>query len=421
VLVALAEPGFRRLLAVRLASQFGDGVFQASLAGAVLFDPERQAHATDVAAGFAVLLLPYSLIGPFAGVLLDRWWRQRVLTLANLLRAVLVLGVAAEIGAGVSGFPFYASALVIISISRFILSALSASLPRVIADSELVTANAMSSTVGTLIVATGGGIAVGVRAIIGDSDTDYALIAAAALIPFVVAAAVAAGFPRTALGPSEAERQTRETPREVLRGMLAGARHVRSLPPVANGLAAIGLHRLCYGMWTVCTVLLYRNYFADDGFFHAGLTGLTQVVAAVATGGALAAFVTPSAFRRLGSIRWPTATLTGSAVIELALGLTYAKPLLLLAALLLGFTSQATKISVDTLIQHHVVDAFRGRVFTLYDTLFNLALVLAAVLTAALLPENGHSPASVVAISAGWAATAVGYFMSSRRTTAPTH
>jgi hypothetical protein len=60
-------------------------------------------------------------------------------------------------------------------------------------------------------------------------------------------------------------------------------------------------------------------------------------------------------------------------------------------------------------------------VFTLYDTLFNLALVLAAVLTAALLPENGHSPASVVAISAGWAATAVGYFMSSRRTTAPTH
>ena len=52
---------FRRLLAVRLAGQFGDGVFQASLAGAVLFNPERQASAADLAAGFAVLLLPYSL------------------------------------------------------------------------------------------------------------------------------------------------------------------------------------------------------------------------------------------------------------------------------------------------------------------------------------------------------------------------
>jgi MFS family permease len=417
VLVALAEPGFRRLLAVRLASQFGDGVFQASLAGAVLFDPERQAHAADVAAGFTVLLLPYSLIGPFAGVLIDRWWRQRVLSLANLVRAVLVLGIAAEIAAGVSGFAFYASALVIISISRFILSALSAALPRVVADRELVTANAVSATVGTLIVATGGGIAVGVRSLIGSTDADYALIAAAALVPFALAAALATGFPRSGLGPSEAERQSRETPREVLRGLIAGARHVHRLPPVANGLAAIAVHRLCYGIWTVCTVLLYRNYFVDGGLFRAGLTGLTQVVAAVATGGALAAFVTPGAFRRLGSVRWPAGTLAGSAVIELALGLTYSKPLFLLAALLLGFTSQATKISVDTLIQHHVIDAFRGRVFALYDTLFNLALVAAAALTALLLPENGRSPASVLALSAGWAATAAWYVMRSRRTT----
>ncbi|MDT4914445.1 MAG: hypothetical protein QOC66_3573 [Pseudonocardiales bacterium] len=416
--MALAEPGFRRLTAVRLASQFGDGVFQASLAGAVLFDPQRQAHATDVAAGFAVLLLPYSLIGPFAGVLLDRWWRQRVITLANLTRAVLVLGVAAEIAAGMSGFLFYASALVIISISRFILSALSAATPRVVADAELVTANALSATVGTLIGATGGAAAIGVRALIGDTDTDYALIAAAALIPFALGAALASGFPRARLGPSEAERQARETPREVLRGMVAGARHVRALPPVANGLAAIAVHRLCYGIWTVCTVLLYRNYFADGGFFRAGLTGLTQVVAAVAAGGALAAFVTPAAFRRLGGVGWPTVTLAGSAVIELALGPIYTKPMLVLAALLLGFTSQGTKISVDTLIQHHVVDAFRGRVFALYDTLFNLALVIAAALTAALLPETGHSPAAVLAISAGWAATAAWYFTRSRRTSA---
>jgi hypothetical protein len=99
--VALARRDFRRLLFVRLLGQFGDGVFQISLAGAVLFNPERQAHAAEVAAGFAVILLPYCLVGPFAGVLLDRWWRQRVLVLANLVRAVLVLGVAAEVAAGV--------------------------------------------------------------------------------------------------------------------------------------------------------------------------------------------------------------------------------------------------------------------------------------------------------------------------------
>ncbi|MGH8861109.1 MAG: MFS transporter, partial [Jatrophihabitantaceae bacterium] len=119
VRAALRLAGFRRLFAVRLVAQFGDGVFQASLAGAVLFNPERQAHAGDVAAGFAVLLLPYSLIGPFAGVLLDRWWRQRVLIAANLVRVVGVLVIAAEIAAGLHGMPFYASALVVISMSRF--------------------------------------------------------------------------------------------------------------------------------------------------------------------------------------------------------------------------------------------------------------------------------------------------------------
>jgi hypothetical protein len=146
LVAAFGNRGFRRLFAVRVACQFGDGVFQASLAGAVLFDPERQGSAADVAAAFAVLLLPYSLIGPFAGVLLDRWWRQRVLVFANATRAVLVLGVAAELVVGVSGAAFYASGLVIISITRFVLAALSAALPKVVPETELVTANAISST-----------------------------------------------------------------------------------------------------------------------------------------------------------------------------------------------------------------------------------------------------------------------------------
>jgi hypothetical protein len=413
---ALRDPGFRRLLAVRVASQFGDGVFQAGLAGTVLFDPEREAHAADVAAGFTVLLLPYSVIGPFAGVLLDRWWRQRVLVNANNVRALIVLGVAAEIAAGLDGVPFYMTALVIISLSRFVLSALSAALPHVVADAELVTANALTGTAGTVATATGGGVAILVRELLGNTDGDYAVIAAASLIPFLLAAALARSFARDALGPTAAERAARETPREVLRGLIAGARVVRSIPPVAHGLAAIGAQRLCYGVWTVCTVLLYRQYFTAEGIFRTGLGGLGQVVGCVAVGGALAAAVTPTAFRTIGT-RWPAAMLGGGAVVELSFALPYALPLWLLCALLLSFTSQAFKISLDTLIQHHVVDAFRGRVFAIYDMLFNLALVAAAVLTAVALPEDGHSPAAVFAIALALSVTAVAYVSRSRRTT----
>ena len=69
----LRDSGFRRLLAVRFAAQWGDGMFQAALGGAVPFNPEREADPLAVAAGLAVILLPYSVVGPFAGALLDRW------------------------------------------------------------------------------------------------------------------------------------------------------------------------------------------------------------------------------------------------------------------------------------------------------------------------------------------------------------
>ena len=412
----LARPGFRRLLAVRLAGQFGDGVFQASLAGTILFDPQRQANAIDIAAGFAVLLLPYSVIGPFAGVLLDRWWRRRVLTLANLARAIGVLGVAAEIAAGVRGLTFYASALVIISISRFVLSALSAALPRVSAEAELVTANALSATAGSIFTALGGGAAVAVRAVLGSRDADYAVIAAAALVPYLVAAVSARGFALRALGPSADERRGRETPAEVVRGLVAGAQDVRRTTPVANALAAIAAHRLFFGIWTVCTLLLYRNYFTDSGFFRSGLTGLTQLVALVAVGGALAALITPAAFRRFGATRWAAGMLFFSAVVEVALTLPYVKPLIVLSGLLLGFAAQAVKITVDTLVQQDIEDGFRGRVFALYDMLFNLALVAAAAITAVALPQDGHSPAAVLVIAAAWTVTGAVYLTRSART-----
>ena len=96
---------FRRLFATRLTSQAADGAFQAALASLFFFSPEKQTSAGSVAAAFATLLLPYSLVGPFAGVLLDRWRRRQILVVANLLRAAVVLGGATLSLADVPGWP----------------------------------------------------------------------------------------------------------------------------------------------------------------------------------------------------------------------------------------------------------------------------------------------------------------------------
>jgi len=74
---------------------------------------------------------------------------------------------------------------------------------------------------------------------------------------------------------------------------------------------------------------------------------------------------------------------------------------------------------VDTLVQEQVEDDFRGRVFSFYDTLFNVTFVAAAVFAAFLLPASGKSYAMLAVVSAGYALTAIAYGLAARHRRRP--
>jgi MFS family permease len=413
----LREPHFPRLYATRLVSQTADGIFQASLASAVFFSPERQTDPKQAAAGFLVLLLPYSLVGPFAGVFLDRWRRQRVLVRANIVRASLVLLVAALLVAGRgSGVGFYAAALAAVSVNRFYLAALSASLPHVVSEAELVVANSLSTTSGTVVTLVGGGIGLGIRALAGGSDPGAAVVAVAAAGVYVWSSLVAAKMHRDLLGPNQRVSAValRHELAVIARGLVEGARHVAQRPRAASALSAIGMHRFFYGVSTISILLLYRNYFTDDGFFRAGLPGLAQVLTAGGLGVLTAATLTPPIADRVGKQHTITGMLLVAALVEGILGPPFTMPALVTAAYVLGTVAQGVKICVDTIVQEDVADEFRGRVFSFYDTLFNLSFLAAAVVAAFTLPRNGKSYIVVVLIALGYAVTAAGYALAVR-------
>jgi hypothetical protein len=79
------------------------------------------------------------------------------------------------------------------------------------------------------------------------------------------------------------------------------------------------------------------------------------------------------------------------------------------AGFVLGFVSQAVKICVDTTLQESVGDDYRGRVFSVYDTLFNVTFVLALLGGAFTLPPSGISYATLVVVGVGYALTALTY------------
>ncbi|SDF63072.1 Major Facilitator Superfamily protein [Blastococcus fimeti] len=416
----LARGDFRRLFGTRLLSQFGDGVFQAALAGTVLFNPQRAADPLDVAAAFAVLLLPWSLLGPFAGVLLDRWSRRSVLLRANVVRAGLVAVVAAVILGGIDGVPFYLAGLAVFSVNRFVLAALSAGLPHT--TDALVPANALSTTSGSVATVAGGGAALLLLPLVGSGDAGYAAIALASALPYLAASAVVSGFDRGYLGPDGAVRDGRPAARDVVAGLVDGARHAWARPPAAAALAAIGLHRVCFGLLTLMTLLLHRGPFEDaTGLLRGGLAGLGQLVAAIAAGSLLAAVLTPGAVRRAGRVRWTVGLLLSGAVAQVLVGLPFTPAGVLTGGFVLGLVGQGVKICVDATLQETVDDDFRGRVFSVYDTLFNVAFVAAVVVAALVLPESGRSVPVLLAVGAGYLLAVVAYLGIRRRAPHPAH
>lgn len=409
---------FRRLFLVRVSSQFADGVFQVALASYVVFSPEQQPDAPAIAAALATVLLPFSVLGPFAGVFLDRWSRRQVLAASNYVRVGLVALLAAGFAADLRGPLLFVLILACLSVNRFLLAGLSAALPHVVERDELITANAVTPTSGTLAFIVGLAFGTLARTVASDGGVDgdvTVLLTAAAL--YGTAGTLALRIPRSMLGPSfdPSRPAVREAVRHVTRGLLEGLRHLRQRPSAAYGLAAIGAHRFWYGVSTVATILLYRNYFYASDDVDAAFAGLTLAVLVSGIGFLTAALVTPLATRRVSTRAWILLLLVAAATTEVFPGAFYTEPTLLVASFFLGLASQGIKICVDTLVQTGVDDAFRGRVFSLYDVTFNVAFVAAAAVGAVVLPESGKSYPVLAAIAVGYALTAVGYGLLTRR------
>lgn len=409
----LAMRGFRRLLLSRFAAQWGDGLFQTGLAGAVVFNPERGASPLEIAAGFTVLLLPYSIVGPFAGALLDRWDRRRVLVGANLLRGALVVICAICVATGVSGVVLLTLALVAVGISRFVLSGLSASLPHVVPVRNLVEANAVATTLGALVAVFGGVCAVGLRALVGADDTGSGITTGVAVLGSLLAAAYAVRFARGALGPDEVDEPAVAMV-AVARGLFDGGRAALRTPSVAAGFVALFAHRAAVGISFLITVLLMRYYFTDLGPLKAGLPGLAEIFVAGGLGILLAGTTTARVVTRFGRRRTVCAALVLAALAQAGLGLPMLLPTILLATFLIIYAGQVVKLCVDAAVQRDVRDEARGRVFALYDTLFNVTQVVAIALAAAVVPVNGQSHELILVATGLYLLGLVGFVLVTR-------
>lgn len=407
-------PALRRLIGVRVCSSLGDGAFQGALVSAVFFNPTRQSSAAAIAAAFAVLLLPYSVIGPFAGALLDRWSRRTVIIVATVVRIVLVALVATQLALGAPSWTLFVGALLVTGAARFVGSGLSASLPHTVPRGALVPGNALAVTCGAVATAAGGGYAIVMRGLLGDTDVPVAVVTATVTVFYAAAIMLTRGFGRGALGPDRTEEPA--TPlRAVAAGLTSALGHAWRRPTVGLAIALVVTVRFCFGMATLVILLMYQHHFTQPvGPLLPGLAGVGEVLAAISLGLLAGAVATPILVRLAGRTPTMVGLMGVAAVTVLVAGPRFSLLATITAAPILAFTYQAVKVCVDAIVQADADDAFVGRVFALYDTANNVFYVGAFAVGALVVPFDGRSVGLIVLMGAVYAAAGASYAIAVR-------
>ena len=409
----LASGGFRKLYATRLISQTGDGMFNAGLGAYVFFNAASFPDPAAAATSFAVLYLPYSLIGPFAGVFIDRWSRRQIMLWTALLRSGFAGLTAIFLVTGARHLPIWLAALVVLGVNRFFLSSLSAALPHVVQDDELIMANSVGPTSGTVVAFIGGIIGIGVRLATGPGPVSSAVILLAAGLCYLGSGLSATRMPRDSLGPDLGTRENLRSVaadlESVAAGLVAGLRHIWHRRPARAALTATGAHRFLYGILLLMSILLYRNYFYPGSGGTKALQHFLPVVISSAIGYGAAAWLTPIATRRISNAAWITAVLAAGGVVTGVLGVSFGQVEFIVIGFALGVTAQGLSICTTTILQQEMEDEFRGRVFSVNDMLFNVTFVLGAALSAAFMPVTGRSLPMLLVVACGYVVAAAAY------------
>jgi MFS family permease len=376
---ALASRDFRRLFAIRMISQSADGLFQAALVASVVFSVDKQSTVASFAVATLLVSLPFSVLGPFTGVFIDRWSRRRILAIAPILRAIVVGLVL--FGPHRAAVPFYVGALWVLSVNRFYLATAVAVVPRLVPTDDLLIANSLSVVGGTVALLAGVFVGGQLVDLLGTRTPVVVLAGAQWLLASWVATRITTPLTPHALAEAPVRDELGRIWAEFGDGIARLARTPRALGPIAS----ISLDQMGQGIVLVLSLFVFRDRYGE------GVASFSNVIGAGGVG-VLAGIVTVGALEeRFAKDRIVAGSFVLGGLALIAVGVFITPVTILVASGVVGLTFAWKKIPVDTLVQESLPDGYRGRVFAVYDVASNVARVAAGFLVIPLLPAIGEA------------------------------
>jgi len=378
---------FRLLYIGQTISQLGDW-FNTVAVYALLLDVTGSA--TAVAWMLIVQLLPIALVGPVAGVVVDRLNRRRIMMAADVLRGCLILGLLFVRRADQIWIAYVVTALAVAA-QAFFEPARTATIPNVTSPSELLPANALSSATWSAMLAIGASLGGLVSALFGRN------------LAFVINAL---SFFASAVFIASTRYDATPASRPPLRGwvemtgfrdLVDGIRYIRRHSHVASLMLVKAGWGSGAGILLLLTIFGQRVFPVGTG----SAAGIGVLYGARGIGAALGPIMlrwilgqTPSALRRTIG---PAYFMVG--VFYAALAAAPVLPLAALCVLFAHFGGSILWVFSTVLLQMEVPDEFRGRVFAAELALVTLTSSISSYWTGHAL--DGGSSARVVSFALG--------------------
>jgi predicted MFS family arabinose efflux permease len=140
----------------QIISQLGDRLGQMALIGFVYL--KAPGSTIEIAKILSFTIIPVFLIGPLAGVYVDRWDRRRTMYICDFLRTILVLVIPLFLFYAKYMSPIYLVIFVVFCIGRFFIPAKLSIIPDLVENKDLLIANSLVNITGMIAAILGFGI-----------------------------------------------------------------------------------------------------------------------------------------------------------------------------------------------------------------------------------------------------------------------
>jgi len=261
----------------------------------------------------------------------------------------------------------------LLGFGRLFLTTKGASLPVVLNEHHLLRGNSVSGGGGMISALVGGVVGIGVAAI---ASAETAFIIAGLL--YVVGALVARQISKPMAHPHKNLERMRDATARIANEMVEGVREIWVRKRARLPLFGIFVVRVAAMFVALIAIEVIRTRYntADDA---GRLSASALALGSAGVGAFIGALTAPAMGRRfstpalliIGFVVSGSSMLAAAPFLELTttVGLT----------LFGGFGAFVAKVAVDAQVQEALPDEYRGRAFALYDILYNLASVVAAL------------------------------------------